>query len=171
MYLLQSMKVLTGIGLAFSVSAAAQTNEHELGQFSDWQAIHYVEDGQRVCSMWSDPIQRGDHPSRGDAHAFIAHRGSEHVHEVSLQFGVDLKARSTVVAAIGKQRFKLYVDGDGAWNPSLGEDQRMVDAMRRGANLVVSASTADGRKLKDTYSLSGFTAAHKAIGKACNIKS
>ena len=33
--------------------------------------------------------------------------------------------------------------------------------------LVVSARTADGANLSDTYSLSGFTAAHKSTIDAC----
>ena len=59
---------------------------------------------------------------------------------------------------------------DGAWNPSGGEDVRMVNAMRKGAKLELTATTSDGRRLRDVYSLSGFTAAHKAVNNACDVK-
>jgi hypothetical protein len=44
----------------------------------------------------------------------------------------------------------------------------MVAAMRRGNSLVVEGTSARGTVTTDRYSLSGFTAAHNAISRACN---
>ena len=46
----------------------------------------------------------------------------------------------------------------------------VVDAMIRGARLVVKGTSSRGTKTTDTYSLKGFSAAFKAIGKACKVK-
>ncbi len=46
----------------------------------------------------------------------------------------------------------------------------MVQAMRRGRKMVVRGLSTRGTKTVDTYQLAGFTAAHKAIGKACGVK-
>ena len=42
--------------------------------------------------------------------------------------------------------------------------------MIRGARLVVKGTSSRGTKTTDTYSLKGFSAAFKAIGKACKVK-
>lgn len=138
-----------------------------LGTFSDWQAMRYVEDGSQVCAMWTDPTRS----SARKAHAFVAHRrGPRSFNEVSVSFGVELRDGSKVEATIDKQRFELYTDGDSAWNPSAGEDRRMVDAMRAGAELTVRGTAADGTTLSDTYSLMGFTAAHRKLDEACQVR-
>ena len=134
-------------------------------------AMHYEEDGQRICVMWSAPESAGRGEREQDPHAFVSHRAKERVYnEVSIQIGVPLKAGSILSANIGSQRFTLYTDGDSAWNNSLKEDRRMIRAMRAGRTLEVNATTKAGRKLKDRYSLFGFTSAHKSINEACSAR-
>ena len=145
-------------------AATAPGEEKLIGNFTDWQAMSYDDDG-KVCSLWTNPKPAG----RREAHAFVAHRpAAQSFHEVSIRFAVPLKKDSTVSAVIGRQRFTMYVDGDSAWNPSIAEDQRMVQAMRAGAILTVTGTTATGETVRDTYSLSGFTAAHQSASRACN---
>ena len=35
---------------------------------------------------------------------------------------------------------------------------------------LTTVTAADGKRIKDRYSLFGFTDAHKSIGKACNAR-
>ena len=49
-------------------------------------------------------------------------------------------------------------------------DKALVDAMIRGARMVVKGTSSRGTKTTDTYSLKGFSAAFKTIGKACKVK-
>ena len=46
----------------------------------------------------------------------------------------------------------------------------MVEAMRRGATMIVEGISSRGTHTKDTYSLTGFTAAHNAINEACKVE-
>ena len=41
---------------------------------------------------------------------------------------------------------------------------------RAGAEMVVTGTSWRGTETRDTYSLSGFSAAHKAISTACRVK-
>ena len=149
----------------------AEDNEQLLGHFKQWSAMHYEENGQRVCVMWSAPEKRGSADRQTDPHAFVSHRAKERVYnEISIQIGVPLKAGSVLTAEIGSQRFTLYTDGDSAWNNSLKEDNRMVRAMRAGRALSVTATSAGGSKIRDSYSLFGFTSAHKAVSEACGAR-
>lgn len=153
----------------------APADERVLGQFTDWEAMTYREDGGLVCSMWSAPIDATGIDRDRPAHAYVAHRVGvpgkipASYHTVTLEFGAALKSGRAVKGKVGSQRFELYADDNWAWNRFRKEDRRLVRAMRAGATLIVSATTVDDEPISYTYSLSGFTAAHKAIGKACDV--
>ena len=68
------------------------------------------------------------------------------------------------------KKFALFTDGDTAWSRDAAGDAALVAAMRSGAEMVIKGVSDRGTLTTDRYSLSGFTAAHQAIGKACNIK-
>ena len=51
-----------------------------------------------------------------------------------------------------------------------GADAKLVQSMIRGADMVVQGTSSRGTLTTDTYSLKGFTAAYKAINKACKVK-
>ncbi len=50
------------------------------------------------------------------------------------------------------------------------DDSRMVKSMRAGRTMIMEGTSGRGTKTRDTYSLSGFSAAHNAINKACKPK-
>ena len=72
--------------------------------------------------------------------------------------------------AIGKRTFQLFTNADTAWARNKKDDAALVRAMRAGSRMIVTGTSSRGTKTKDTYSLSGISAAHKAIGKACKVK-
>ena len=159
--------------LSLLAAPAAQADESEklLGTFRDWNAMEYMESGDPVCVMWSDPGQVGSSARALKPHAFVSHRpGQRAFHEVSIQVGTPLRAGSVLVLRVGEQRFTLYTDGDSAWNNSLKEDLRLIRAMRAGRTINISATAADGKEIRDSYSLFGFTAAHRSINSACGAK-
>ena len=50
----------------------------------------------------------------------------------------------------------MYTQNDGAWVKNAAEEAQMVEAMRKGADLVVKSMSARGTKTTDTYSLKGI---------------
>ena len=46
----------------------------------------------------------------------------------------------------------------------------IVKAMIQGARMIIKGTSSSGTQTTDTYSLKGFTAAYKAINKACKVK-
>jgi hypothetical protein len=71
--------------------------------------------------------------------------------------------------AIGDQSFELFTQGDGAWAKDKQADDALVKAMIKGLDMVVKGTSSRGTETIDTYSLSGFTKAYEAIGKACGL--
>jgi hypothetical protein len=71
---------------------------------------------------------------------------------------------------VGDDRFELFTDPgnpQGAWSASPEEDARILAAMRRGANAVVSARSSRGTNTQDTFSLFGVTAATDEAQRRC----
>ena len=75
--------------------------------------------------------------------------------------------KKAIAVTIDGKKYKLFTDGDTAWNRVAKDDAHMVRAMRVGKILVIEGVSSRGTKTSDTYSLFGFTAAHNAINKAC----
>jgi invasion protein IalB len=154
--------------------AAAQDTEEvrRLGEFQDWRAFTYTEDGSKVCYMASEPTsEEGDYTRRGEVYAMVTHRpsqGTENV--VSFIIGYPFQEDSRVDVTIdGSKSFTLFTHKDTAWAPDAETDRQLVQAMRAGRRMVVEGTSSRGTDTTDTYSLLGFTAAHNRIGKACDV--
>ena len=92
--------------------------------------------------------------------------GDKVTNQVQFTAGYTFKKGSAVRVAIGKRAFELFTNADTAWARNRKDDAALVRAMRSGAQMIVTGVSSRGTKTKDTYSLSGISAAHKAIGKA-----
>ncbi|BBU53929.1 hypothetical protein KU6B_01940 [Mameliella alba] len=69
---------------------------------------------------------------------------------------------------IGDSEFELYTEGEWAWPATPQDDTRIITAMKRGADAVVSAISSRGTATKDTFSLLGFTAAFEDAEARCS---
>lgn len=154
-----------------SAAAAAQTPKL-IKEFKDWEAFAYKEGGGNVCYMVSKPLaSEPRNVKRGDVYVMVTHREAEKVvDEVSIFAGYPYKDASEAEVAIGGTKFALFTQGENAWTREAKDDRALVRAMIRGSTMVVRGTSKRGTLTTDTYSLSGFTAAHKAIDKACKVK-
>ena len=55
--------------------------------------------------------------------------------------------------------FEMTTKGEYAWAASVEDDAKLLAAMQKGAEATLTARSAKGTQTKDTFSLSGFTAA------------
>jgi hypothetical protein len=61
----------------------------------------------------------------------------------------------------------MYTQGDGLWIKNAAEEGRMVEAMRRSADVVVKGVSAKGTETVDTFSLKGLSQALDRIAQDC----
>ncbi len=61
----------------------------------------------------------------------------------------------------------MYTQNDGAWVKNAAEEAQMVEALRKGADLVVKSESARGTKSIDTYSLKGIGEALDKVAAEC----
>ena len=66
------------------------------------------------------------------------------------------------------KKTKLFPVDDRAWSESSKMDRSLVQAMRKGKQLIITGTSTPGNKIVDTYSLSGFTKALRLIDKSCS---
>lgn len=155
----------------FSVGAAVADNRQLLGSFRDWDAfLLKTSDGNKICYMISIPKSKSPKSlSHGNPFITVTHNPMLKIsNELNFVVGYDFRKNSEVSMVVDKKRkFKLFTSGSGAWGRNGKQDNAMASAMKRGSNVVMKAKSGRGNATSYRFSLSGFTAAHNAITKAC----
>ncbi len=159
------------VSVAAPVPPSQAQGVKRIGDYGAWSSFQFSEDGKAACYMASQPKKAvGDYKKRGDVYAIVAHRPAEDRRdEVSVVAGYTYKKDSWVEVTIGAKTFQLFTQDDGAWAPDAGTDKKLVQAMRKGRNMMVTGTSARGTLTTDTYSLKGFTKAYLAIATACGL--
>ena len=152
--------------------AVAQDRPRVIGEYSDWTAIRFREDGETVCWISSAPLESSpENVRRGDIYILVTHRpASRTLDEVSVYSGYPFATASEAVIEIGGAEFKMFTDGQTAWAYDAAADKALVRAMVRGSSMVVRGTSQRGTTTIDRYSLRGFTAARNAINQACGVE-
>lgn len=142
-----------------------------LGQFGDWGAYSANSGGRAVCYALAKPSSQATNPAnrpRDPAYIFVSTRPAENVrNEISIVIGYPFKPGSEATVDIGSAKYAMYTQQDGAWIKNAAEEARMVDAMRRGADMVVSGESGRGTKSTDRYSLKGLAQALDRVAQEC----
>ena len=142
-----------------------------IGQFGTWGAYSATPNGKKVCFALAKPSASKTNPPnrpRDPAYAFVSSRPAEKVNnEVSVMIGYALKPGSESVVEVGGASYAMYTQGDGLWIKNAAEEERMVEAMRKSADLVVKGVSAKGTETTDTFSLKGLAQALDKIAQDC----
>jgi invasion protein IalB len=142
-----------------------------LGQYGVWGAYTASPGGKKLCFALAKPTSMKTNPAnrpRDPAYAFISTRPAEKVkNEVSLMMGYGLKPGSDASVEIGGARFAMYTQGDGIWIKNAAEEERMIDALRKGADITVKGVSARGTETTDSYSLKGIAQALDRVAQDC----
>ena len=167
-------RIALSAALLAAVPAAAMAEEgiKKLGDHGVWRAYSYIEsDGSKVCYMAAEPAKHeGKYAKRGKIYAQVTHRPGEKQRDTfSYIAGYDYKGDSTVSLTIDGTAFALFTENDTAWATDSATDEKIAQALRKGSKMVVKGTSSRGTETVDTFSLSGSSAAHDAIGSECGI--
>jgi invasion protein IalB len=145
-----------------------------LGQFGDWGAYTASPAGKKVCFALAKPASSSDNPpnrrtAANTVYMFISTRPAEKVKdEVSvLVTGYQFKPSADASLSVGTAPFVMYTQNDGAWVKNASDEKSIVDAMRKGADATVKATTSRGTQTTDTFSLKGFAQALDRVAQEC----
>jgi len=142
-----------------------------IGQFGTWGAYMASPNGKKVCFALAKPSSSKTIPAnrpRDPAYAFVSTRPSEKVvNEVSIMIGYAVKPGSESTLQVGGATYAMYTQGDGLWIKNAAEEARMVEAMRKSADVVVKATSTRGTETVDTFSTKGLSQALDRVAKDC----
>jgi hypothetical protein len=142
-----------------------------IGQFGTWGAYTATPNGKKVCFALAKPASSKTNPPnrpRDPAYAFVSTRPAEKVtNEVSVMIGYTLKPGSESTLEVGGASYAMYTQGDGLWIKNAAEEERMVDAMRKAADVVIKGVSAKGTETTDTFSLKGLSQALDKLAQDC----
>ncbi len=164
-------------GILFGAPTANAADAQPVGTFNDWRA--YVEgSGQtKLCYIVGEPRRKLPRAARrGDVFLTVSHRPGAGVrNEVSVRIGYPFSADSNPFARIGSDTFAFFTGvrantnaKEWAWVDNEARQGALVNAMKRGNELVFKGTSERGTLTTDSYSLKGVTAAMEAIDKACS---
>lgn len=158
---------VTLLGL-WSMPATAQS-VRVLGEHNAWSAYATTESEGQICFVLSRPSST--EPSAGasgDAYFYITHRPAESIRsEINLVAGYQFAPDSTATLSVGGQSFDLFTQDDAAWLADPSQSGAAVQAIRAGSTMVIEGTNAAGQTVRQTFSLSGATAATGDIDGAC----
>lgn len=149
--------VLSGAAVAQSVKL--------LGEFRDWTAYTATESTGPVCFALSKPTEITPSPDDfSEAWLYLTNRPSESVrNELNLVAGFLFAPDTTATATVGSQSFELFTDKDAAWLLDPKQNDNLAGALRAGSSVVIEGTSDKGIRITETFSLSGATAASRAI--------
>ena len=155
---------------ALAVAQPAATPQL-LQTYGEWGAYTGNSGGRKVCFALSKPVSSETTPPnrpRDPPYLFVSTRPAENVrNEVSAIVGYPLKPNQDATVEIGNEKYAMYTQNDGAWIKNAAEEARMIEAMRKGADLVVKGVSTRGTQSTDRYSLKGLAQALEKVGQEC----
>ena len=121
------------------------------------------------CYIGSLPI-KSDLPEtkkRGDNYILVYKIIGSDENIVQVEAGYQYSLEKDIIVKIDNTFFKFYStedSSDTAWTDS---DEKVIYAMKKGLELVLSGQSTRGTITNDTYTLKGFTSAINKLNKDC----
>lgn len=172
--------VVTAAATAFSISiAAARAAEPAtlLGVTKDWSAFTSGSGSSKICYTLSKPTATEPKAAKRDPIYFIITdwpgRKPKTKSEPEAVPGYQYKDGATVTAQVGGAKFEMFAKNDAgagaAWVRERADEVRMIEAMKRAKQLVVTGTSQRGTLTHDTYSLAGLSDSLNKIHDACGM--
>lgn len=170
----RSMAAVIALAAASGV-AAQQESTNRVAAQTDWSV--FTESDPKECWAVTRPKEtvntrdgRVVAVRRGDILLFAFFRPEAGLNTPQITFtgGYPFASGSTVNIDIGGSGFELFTEGEWAWAASPADDAKIITAMKRGSDAVLTARSARGTITKDTFSLLGFTAMIEDAENRCS---
>ena len=99
------------------------------------------------------------------AYFYLTNRPAEGVaNEVNIVAGFNFAPDQPATLSVGGQKFDLFPQQDAAWLLDSTQNDNLAGALRAGSTVIIEGTTDKGILVSQTFSLSGATAASRAIG-------
>ena len=163
-------------GLLFSLSLPAAAEDATLlGAYKSWFTYSLGKGDQMVCYALAKPTAEEPKKVKRDPAYFLINDwpGRKAKAEPEIVSGYLYKDGSTVTAQVGNDRFSFFTKNDAksgsAWVLAQADEDRLITAMKTGAQVLVTGTSKRGTMTHDVYSLAGIGEALDKIHQACGM--
>lgn len=145
-----------------------------VGTFKDWTTWSYSGSynggGEgKICYIYAEPTEmtppKLDHGRVSFSITSSPAAGVQQ--EANFVAGYQMKEQSSVTVDIDGEKFTMFTQGDSAWLVDKADEPKLLEAMKDGKAMVVSAQSRRGNPTTYKYSLSGVTAAADKMSAEC----
>jgi hypothetical protein len=164
------LRLLAAVAALSLVTTAASAQQVRLlGDFRDWSAYTAADGIGNICFALSKPVEIIPQPDGfTSAYIYLTHRPAESVlNEINVVAGFAFAPDTPATLTVSGETFDLFTEADAAWLLDPSRADGLASAMRAGSSLVLEGTSDKGIKIRETYSLSGATAASRAIDAEC----
>lgn len=161
------------VAILANAALAQDTTDNRVAASTDWSVFQETDPVE--CFSVSAPrdstaTRNGEavEANRSEIQLFVLFRPAASVSgQVAFTGGYPFAGGSTVTLDVGGTAFELFTEGEWAWPATPEDDASIVAAMKRGSDAVLTGQSGRGTITKDTFSLSGFTAAVDEAQSRC----
>ena len=128
----------------------------------------FVKDDE-YCYIGSIPIET-DLPKekkRGDTYILVYKLVGNQDSVIQVEAGYNYKLNKDIIIKIDSANYKFYTTEDVSDSAWTNDDAKVIFAMKKGLELVITGESSRGTITNDTYTLKGFTSAFDQLTKDC----
>jgi len=155
------LAMLSSLVAVFSTSGAVAQQPEAKATFRDWSVFVRETDGEKICFAATEATDKSPKSvNHGDVFFLIATWKSGAAKEQpSLMTGYALNTKPEPTLRIGSDKWEMYSSENEAVIEAASEEQRLIRAMRQGADMRISAVSSRGTATSYVISLRGVSAA------------
>lgn len=161
--------VLVAILGTLSAQGAAAADPKAVATYKDWSVFVREVDGDKICFAATEAGEKSPQSvNHGDVFFLVASwQSGAATNQPSLMTGYPLNTRPEPTLRVGSDKWDMYSADNEAFIESAEDEARLVRAMKRGADMRVSAVSARGTATSYVISLRGVTAALDRVAQEC----
>ena len=121
------------------------------------------------CYIGSLPIKSdlSETKKRGENYILVYKIIGSDENIVQVEAGYKYNLEKNIIVNIDNTSFKFYSTEDSSETAWTDDDEKVIYAMKKGLELVLSGQSSRGTVTNDTYTLNGFTSAINKLNKDC----
>lgn len=165
------MAPIMAIAASGGLIAGAHAQEPKsVATFKDWSVFVRDSDGDKLCFAASEAKDKSPKSvNHGEIFFLVASwKSGAAVEQPSLMTGYELAGKPEPTLRVGSDKWEMYSDQNEAFIEAKTEEQRLIGAMKRGADMRVSAVSHRGTATSYVVSLRGITAALDRVKRECS---
>ncbi|MEM6538664.1 MAG: invasion associated locus B family protein [Pseudomonadota bacterium] len=137
--------------------------------FRDWSVFVRDVDGDKICFAATEAKDKSPKSvNHGNIFFLVATwKSGAATNQPSLMTGYNLKTSPTPSVRIGSEKWTMFSSENEAFIEAASDEKSLISAMKRGADMRISAVSSRGTATNYSFSLRGVTKAVERAKSAC----